>query len=305
MPFNRGFNVQDQVNDLYPSVRRTVLFSLVGAINATLIQAADTLVQRIELVQEAHGSFDTSIENIGGNLCQMSVADVEKFMRDNGPDTGPTDHNPLQELRALYALGDVLRGELRHLSPNDTDGDDEAERPGSLYGTIAFMTGKQRQRPIQEGAVEVLKALDIELTAAQVLAAQRNMQTMDQARADARAKRRGGIEWLIENVFSNRDATISDGDYFAALPIPRRELLTTKFFGALKGALNQAVQNTLFGRTGDMMLGAADIPMIRDTIVTLTKDAYPPSEPKEVKTVRRVTKAKAASAAATATAAAS
>lgn len=275
MALNRNFNVQDEVLNLYPALRRTVLFSLVGSLNATLIQAADQFVVRAE--------------SDGTEIKEMSVADAERLY--NGPETAPEEPgSQLHEMRLLCALAGTLREDLRFISPNDSENDPEIERVGSLYGTLGMMTGKQRARSVAAGAIEALKQLNIELTPEAIETARKNMQSVDQARADARARRRGGIEWTLENVFQ-RTHVGNDGDYWIQLPLERKELLIGKFFNALNGALTQAQQNVLFGRFGDNVLGLADIPMIRDTIQGLMVVAYPPSVgPAPKRKARRVVK---------------
>lgn len=277
MAFNRSFNLQDVVSDLYPGVRRQVLFSLVGSLNATIIGAADSIALHLE--------------REGYDLKELSTEEIDLLTR--GPETGPEHADGLiHEQRLLVALAEVWRTELRDLSENVlAEVPPEAERVGSLYGTLAMMTGKQRARRVAAGAVEALRELDIQLTPEQVAAAQANLQSLDQARADARAARRGAIEFIVEHVFYDGCAGGHDGEYFDSLPVERREALVGKFFQALNNALNTAQQNVLFGRFGSEQLGLGDITLIRDLNTRLMSEAYPPTPVKVDKPkMRRVKK---------------
>jgi hypothetical protein len=255
MAFNIHFDLPETINNMPLAIRREALFAVVGSINATLINAADSVVRN--MIRDGYDFKD------------ISVAEFDKLLA--GPDG---DNALLEENRALSTLGDTLRGMLRMAT--ETPGVEtaqEIDRAGSIYGTLKMMTGTQRKRMVNVGAADMLKALDIELSEEQIELAVKQQHSLDQAMADARSTRRGEIEFVLDKVFHNANAT-EDDDCWNDLSAQRKEMLTAKMFSALNAAQNKAVQNVLFGRSGDG-LGAGDIPILRDMIVTLNKECYP------------------------------
>lgn len=234
---NKTFNLQDQVQDMYPALRRTVLFSLVGSINALLVNEASRLV-----------------DDLGDEFDACEPEDVVRSMLGN--DTGPTPpEQRLSDIRLLTALSETWRNDLQLLA-NDN-------KQGAFTETLNFMTGKQKERAMV--GTGVLKAIGIECSEEDNARSQVMQQARDQQRADALSAKRGHIEWIVEKVFTQFDVG-NDGDYFSALSEHRKEALTQKALSALNKAFLQAVDNVKFGRAGDNVLGVSDILIIREWI---------------------------------------
>lgn len=250
--FNKSFNLTAAIADMFPTVRRAVLFSMVGTLNAQLVGAADKLAVRLE--------------DEGYDLRDFEPKDFTQLM------VGVDDINQLDEMRKLCALANEWRDMLRAVSNTDPD-TLEAEQPGSIHATINMMTGAQRMRPAAQGAREQLKAIGVEVTQADIDAARVKLFHNDQARADQRAKRRGAIEYIVEHVFDYLDT--EDTEWYTQISVENKERLCTKLFAALNNAVTTATQNVLVGVRSDNALGLNDIMLIRDTSTRLMAEAFP------------------------------
>jgi len=262
---NPQFNLQDQVHAMYPTLRRAVLFTLIGSVNATLVNEATRII----------------IEFDDMDFKAVEPTDVINAMHSN--DVGPVSpEQRISDIRLLTALSQVWANDLQTLSNDETQ--------GTFANTLQFMTGKQRTRTIT--GIKTLKSLGIECSEEDNKRSQAMQLGRDQMRADALSLKRGQIEWLYDKVFSVRD-TGCDGDYWTGLSPIRRETLTSKTLHALNNAYNQAIDNVKFGRTGQNQLGLSDVILIKDWIVTVAAAFAPPAEPVKPKVVRRVKKEEA------------
>lgn len=258
---NRNFNLQDQIQDMHFSLRRAVLNSLVNSINATLVGEASRIVDELD----------------GLEFNELEPKDIVAMLMSN--ETGPTPPaQRVNDIRLLTALAEVWRTDLQTLSNDDTQ--------GSFQGTLQFMTGKQRTRAMT--GLDTLKALGIECSEEDNKRSAALQLGRDQMRADALSQKRGHIEWLYEKVFTTLDVGNS-GDYWDALSEPRREQLASKAMQALNTTFNQAVDNIKFGRTGNNMLGAADIVLIKDWIPKINAAFLnePVEKPKKMRRVKK------------------
>ena len=258
--FNKSFNLTTAIADMFPTVRRAVLFSLVGSVNAQIVGAADKLAVRLE--------------DEGYDLRDLEPKDFVVLMK------GVDDIDQLDEIRKLTALAHEWRDMLRHVSNTDPEVL-ESEQPGSIHSTISMMTGAQRMRPAAVGARAALKAIGVEVTAQDVEAARVRQFANDQARADQRAKRRGAIEYIVEHVFDYLDT--SDTEWYTQINAEHKERLCTKLFAALNTAVTTATQNVLIGVRSDNALGLNDITLIRDTATRLMAEAFPPTKARKPK----------------------
>jgi hypothetical protein len=266
MSFNHSLNLNEIVKSLYPNIRRHVLLSLVGSINATLVNAADTAVRRIM--------------EFGYDFKELTIADVEQLM--SAPDFLGAD-DVLAEWRKLY----LTRTEWADLLAQDT-GDDTL---GSISGTIDLLTGPQKARPINLQAIELLKTVGIEVTEDDVKAAAAQRQANDQFWADQRKERRGAVEWFIDHMLVRVD-DVGDTDHYSQLTAESKERLVNKFVAALNKGITQATQNVLTGRAGAQDLGLADIPILRDLATRTMSTAWPiaglPAEPVDAAKVQEL-----------------
>lgn len=256
---NNRINLTEIVSSLYPNVRRTVLLSLVGSANATIFNAADTIVR--------------SLLDQGHDVTRMEQREVEQLLR--GPDE--SENERLNNLRQLYAV----RTEWADMLAQDT-GDDKL---GSMESTIELLTGKQKLRPTDPAAIEMLKAAGEEVTEADLKAAAIAKREDDQFWADQRKERSAQTEWFIDRLVTmvpNSDGLNDayttnepDGDQFMALDDETKERLYNKFIASLNNGLKKARQNVLTGRAGPQDLGLADIPVLRDLAARFTAAVWP------------------------------
>lgn len=269
--FNKSFNLHTAIVDLYPTLRRSVLFTMVGTLNAALVAAAD--------------KFAVRLEQDGYDFKELTDRDFELLAQ------GTDEVDGLHELRIQHALACEWRDMLRHADLRDDPEAPEFERAGSILATLNMMTGAQRARPSKPGAREALKAIGIEVNAQDIENARRKALDADQARANARANRKAAILAVIEVAFDKLDH--NDTEYYSQLSTENKERLCTKFFSALNSAMTKATENVLLGMTGDV-LGLGDIVLARDTSARLMLEAFPITPIKADKPkVRRVRKPKA------------
>lgn len=268
--FNKSFNLHTAIADLYPTLRKSVLFTMVGTLNAALVAAAD--------------KFAVRLEQDGYDFKELTDRDFELLAQ------GTDEVDGLHEIRVQCAVANEWRDMLRHCDARDDRDAPEVERAGSILATLNMMTGAQRARPSKPGAREALKAIGIEVSAQDIENARRKSMEADQARANARANRKAAIMSIYAVAFDTLDR--EDTEYYTQLSVENKERLCTKFFGALNSAMAKATENVLMGMTGDV-LGLGDIVLARDTSARLMLEAFPVTPITEAKkVVRRVRKVK-------------
>ena len=257
--FNKSFDLVAAVRNMALSVRKHVLLSLVGSVNASIVGGADKLAT--QLIADGYTHND---------LRDMEPREITELMQtvDFQGDVGGT------KLRKLSALGNVLRPMLRQADGRDSD------ELGSLSATIDMMVGTQRMRPVANNAVAILSAVGVEVTAEQIEQTRIARRELDQARANDRAARRGFIEWAIDNCFNEVADNDDDPDVFGDLDVDTREQLTNKMFAALNKGVTTATQNVLMGVTNPNALGLCDISLMKDLHAELMTQAYIVDTPK-------------------------
>lgn len=249
MSFNRNINLNEIVSSLYPNIRRQVLLSLVGSCNATIFNAADSAVR--------------TLLDLGHDVTKLDVREVEQLL--SAPDFQTSD-DALRNIRKLY----LVRTEWADMLAQDT-GDDKL---GSMTGTIELLTGKQKARPTNPLAVELLKQVGVEVTEADLKNAALVRQANDQFWADQRKERSAQTEWFIDHMIA-RVSDDGDTDHYSQLDDETKERLSTKFAAALNKALSTATQNVLTGRAGPQDLGLGDIPVIKDLAARFSAAVWP------------------------------
>lgn len=269
--FNKSFNLTRIVKDI-PSlaIRKQAWLSLVGSVNASLFAAADSIVVKLQAA--------------GYDVAQLDRREFIALC--SGPETG-AGKDVIAENRKLYKLADEWRVELQHSTMVTTGRKDDSL--GTMSSTITMMTGPQRMRDINQDAVPMLASLGINVTQAQIDAAKKERHATDNQFAEIRRRRAGAVEYVIDNLFASHNED-EDDENFTTLSGDVKEYLVNKFFAAMNKAQTVSVNNTLFGRTGDNVLGVGDYKIIEGMLPQLMSEAYPKDLPK----VKRVRKAKPA-----------
>ena len=250
MAFQR-INLTARINNMPMNIRKTVLMSLVGSLNATLVGAADVVAQRC--VAD------------GYELRELTARDVDTLLQAVDFQGNTTRYQLVQ----IQQLRDEWQAMLASTADDDKLGD--------IAGTIEMMVGKQRLRPVAANAAKLLASVGVEVTAEELEATRAARRDADQLRANDRAERRGFIEWALEHCFSvTDDGTEADeADYFGALSTETQETLVNKTCAALNKAITTATQNVLMGTVNPNALGLADITLLRAEAAEIIAKAYP------------------------------
>ena len=278
--FNKSFPLTTRIADLFPNIRRSVLFSMVGSLNCQLVNSARTIA--------------TNLIADGYDMRELQRQDVVALLR--GPETGPST-SVIDEMQQLYTLAADWRGRLRHATLEDNPAENEERRVGSMASTLDMMCGPQNARAVNKAGLAELEALGCPATEEEIAEMQRQSRLSAQQRADGLARVRGQVEWIIDNVFSSIDTDDDDeiSDVFQQLSEQRREVLTMKYFDALNKAMTAARKNVIFGgNTLPGALGAADIVFIMNALKAQMPEAFPPTPVQvEKPKARRVKKVEA------------
>lgn len=270
--FNKHYNLMDSLGNMPLNLRQRLLYSLVGSMNFSIIGAADNIV--------------VTATKDGVDFKHVTVRDIEVMMED--PDAGGTR---LRELRALNHFAGTLRSMLQENLALATDVA-EVDKPGSVQNALKRATGQQQVGGIDPEGLAILKTLNLVPTQEEIEAGKRERQARFQAVADARAKRIGEIEWVIDHVLvfaheddANRpttaemngaDAAEADGDIsgWCGLSIEQREVIVDKAIQALGKLFLTAKNEILFGSSRRDKLSASDLILIPDCIKQIQSEAY-------------------------------
>ncbi len=279
--FNRSFNLTAFVKDI-PSLplRKSAWLSLVGSVNASLFGAADAIAQKLVLEGIKPDEFK-----------ELSPREIRALT--SGPETGASK-DVLAAARKLYDVHVEWRDELLHTSIVST-GRKADDTLGSIGSTITMMTGPQKERDINAQAVPMLTSLGIVVTPEQIAGAKKQRLMDDNHFATMRRQRAGMVEYIIDNMFASSDKKYNDGhdESYSQLDLDVKEYLANKLVVSLNKAMTNAVNNTLFGRTGDTVVGVADY-MIAQKLIPQLMDAMSTTEStKAVTKAKRVRKAAA------------
>ena len=276
--FNRSFNLTAFVKDI-PSLalRKAAWLSLVGSVNASLFGAADAIVQKLQAAGYTDFKDLTNREIVA--LC-------------SGPETGASK-DVIAAAKKLYDVHAEWRDELLHTSivSSGRKADDSL---GSIASTITMMTGPQKERDVNKEAVPLLASLGITVTNDMIAAAKKQRLMDDNHFAAMRRARAGMIEYVIDNLFASSDKKYDDGhdESYSQLDVEVKEYLANKLMVSMNKAMTTAVNNTLFGRTGDNVLGVGDY-MIAQRIVPQLVDAMTGVATPKAPAAKRVRKPKA------------
>jgi hypothetical protein len=263
--FNKSFNLTDFVKNV-PSlaIRKQLWLSLVGSVNASLVAAADAIVQKLQ----------------AAGYTEFKELDRREFAAlISGPETG-AGKDVIASNRKLFKLSAEWRELLLKATIVSTGKRDDTL--GSISSTIAMMTGPQKERDINQEAVPMLASLGIVVTQSQIAEAKKQRLMSDNHFANLRKQRAGAVEYVIDNVFACAMDDEDDENY-SQLDIEVKEYLANKCMASLNKALTQCVNNTLFGRTGDNVLGVGDYIIAQKLTAELVALMSAPAAPKRTR----------------------
>lgn len=268
--FNKSFNLTQFVKDI-PSLalRKAAWLSLVGSVNASLFGAADGIARKIEADGMSPDDFK-----------ELSPREVRALC--TGPETG-AGKDAIAAARKLYDVHAEWRDELLHTTVVSS-GRKADDTLGSIASTITMMTGPQRERDINRDAIPVLASLGITVTQEQITAAKKQRLMDDNHFAAMRRARAGMIEYIIDQLFASSDKKYDDGhdESYSQLDVEIKEYLCNKLMASMNKAMTTSVNNTLFGKTGDNVLGVGDyliaqrvVPQLIDAMTGVAKPKAP------------------------------
>jgi hypothetical protein len=244
-------DVVEYVNNLPGNIRRQVLFSLVGSLNASLIGTAQTMIRRIEKDQET-------------TILDLSPGELEHLM------TGPDWVEGTSYARNVNAIAQMWRDDLVALT--------DQPHAGSLSETIEFMVRSPRQLDdaLLKATLEAAGIADVPTT---MLKAKYNIQQAQ--RSDQLAQQRGHIEWIIDQALNPEHSRVSanmfdliEGEYtepnFFNLSEDQQEAMTSKLANALERTRDTAILGVL---NRDRRWSFGDLPIIQAAIAEVKQHA--------------------------------
>lgn len=266
MAFNQSIDLNMHINDLPLSLRRQVLFSLVGSANAKVVNKA---MQIANALQE----YDYR---------EISPREIELLAQ------GIDETNTLTETCIMANVAQEWRDMLVSCTGDETS--------GSIAGTITMLTGKQKLRAVSVAGLKRLESVGKKVDPEQMRAMLQERLARDQARADERAKLVGFTEFVIDNVFPatghETDAYSDNDEFFSQLSPTTKEQFVEKFCKALQSGISKAIENEITGWQGDGVLSSADITIAEQAITEVMAAAYtrtvslPPTPAPSIMTIR-------------------
>lgn len=237
---------QQIIDNAPEQVKRSLLASLVGSLNASIVGSASMVASMIE--RDAEVTDPNSIE----------PRDVELLMRG-------TDENDesLRNVRTVVRVAQNLRDQLLFITEDDSR--------GTIVSTLDFMsTANKRNINMNSPDVKLIMAR-FKLKESDLLLVEAKQFADDAQRASRLAGRRGMIEWLVEHVFtSNSHMTfdakgdlieISDNELntIEDLTAEHMERMYEKIVQALNKQRDATIQGALFG---DRRYSFADVELL-------------------------------------------
>lgn len=248
MAFNQSINLNTYVADLPLSLRRQVLFSLVGSANAKIVNHAMRIASAL-------AEYDYR---------EITPREIELLAQ------GIDDTSTLTETCIMANVAQEWRDMLISCTGDETS--------GSIAGTITMLTGKQKLRAVSAAGIKRLEAVGKKVDPEQMRAMLQERLARDQARADERAKLVGFTEFVIDNVFPATghevDAYSDNDEFFSQLSPTTKEQLVEKFCKALQSGISKAIENEITGWQGDGVLSSADITIAEQAIADVMAAAY-------------------------------
>lgn len=228
------FDVIDYIETLPGNVRRNVLFSMVGSINASLIGTASTMARRL--------SADGIIIN------ELSPFEFETAM------AGPDYKNGLEYGRNINAIAQRWRDDLVSLTDQDN--------AGALSETIDFMIKSPRQ--LDDRLLKAtLEAAGITGVEPDIIKAKHDQ--MQKQRSERLAAERGQIEWIIDQCLFTEDEPS-----YSMLSEEQQQAMIEKLLTALNRTRDLAVIGIL---NKDRRWSFSDLPIISAAIKEVEQHA--------------------------------
>lgn len=239
-----------QIIDTAPEqVKRSLLASLVGSLNASIVGTASVVAGMIER--------DESIEPNA-----VEPRDVILMMR--GADESD---ETLTNVRATVRVAQNLRDQLLSITEDDSR--------GTIMSMLDFMsTASNRKVDTTDPSVMYIMAR-YKLSEADMLLAEAAQNADDAQRASRLAERRGMIEWLIEHVFTSNSHMTFDkrGDPLEIndnetntiedLPPAQMERLYAKMVQSLNAQRDATIRGVMFK---DRRYSISDLAMLDASI---------------------------------------
>lgn len=171
--------IQTIINTLPDQAKRSVLYSLVGSINSSLVGTGASVAARLQ--------------NDDYDIRELSPQDVEQLLKELD-----SRDDLITNVRRLARVGATLRDQLIELT-NDDD-------QGAISGTLDFMTRSDNTRSLDADLLsKTLEAAGISNVDTSHIESMHKMNQIQ--RAERLAAQRGNIEWIIDQVFVPPTAT--------------------------------------------------------------------------------------------------
>lgn len=165
--------IQSIINTLPEQAKRSVLYSLVGSINSSLVGTGASVVARL-----TNDDYD---------IRELSPQDVEQLLKELD-----SRDDLITNVRRLARVGATLRDQLIELTNDDEQ--------GTISGTLDFMTRSDNPRGLDADllskTLEAAGITDVDTSHIESLHKMNQIQ-----RAERLAAQRGNIEWIIDQVF--------------------------------------------------------------------------------------------------------
>lgn len=254
-------NAVSFVSNLPANIRTSVLYSVVGSLNASLVGSARAMVQQLEsagyVVKDSNRDAQVPGEY---DLKELSPSDVEALF--GGPATGPTE-SALVTMRTLNTIVDHWRDDLQGLVEAQRSsrasfrvipqlGSSQAapRAPGDIMGTIDMMS---KPRALTGGEKLAMDALASALQLSPEVSAKLQEQNAKLVRdfnersAKQVADHAGAIEWMVDHVFQT-EGYADPEEAFEALDEVQQDAILAKVKKGLEtSAMNQALRGIGMG----------------------------------------------------------
>jgi len=260
--FNRSFNLSDFIGNI-PSlaIKKQLLLSLVGSVNASIYATADAIVAKLETE-----GYDA--------LKELSNREIIALC--SGPETGASV-DVIAAAKKMYKLHLEWRAMLQHTTVvatgkkpkvlGEKGSPDEGKdiSLGSMWETIKMMSGPQRVREIDTKAIALVQAVGIEVSTQMLDNVKAKKLARDNHFAVVRKNRRDDVQVIIDRLIAHA-VDEDDDEAYSQLDAEVKEYLANKCMVALNKATSIAVENTLLGNTRADSLGMGDYIILQKLI---------------------------------------
>ena len=239
-------NAVSFVEGLPSNIRTSVLYSVVGSLNASLVGSARAMVQQLE--------------NAGYDIKELSTSDIETLF--GGPVTAPNE-SALGVMRTLNAIVDHWRDDLQGLVeaqrssrasfrvvPQLGSVQTAPRAPGDILGTIDMMSKPRALTGGEKLAMEALaSALQLSPEVSAKLQEQNAKLVRDFNERSAKqvADHAGAIEWMIDHAFQVEGYADPEEAFETLEEVQQDAILVKVKKGLETSAMNQALRGIGMG----------------------------------------------------------